>query len=166
MASYPARFERYSEDEILVTFRDLPECMTAGVDEPEAWAEALDALEEAIVGRIDEGDDIPMPSALQAGERYVPIDLVEALALWRSLGCSLCRRVSTDDEFERFLADGTRPEAPDECDHPIMQNRDAVEARYARIIRHIEDGDADRDQDGHGSHELPAAAASVITARR
>ena len=158
MASYPALFERCSEDEILVTFRDLPECMTSGVDEPEALSEAQDALEEAIIGRIDEGDDIPMPSALLAGERYVEIDLADALALWRSLGCSLCRRISSYEDLQRYFEDGTMPDRSANCDHPIMQKRDEVEARYRRVISLIEDGDSGR--------ALPAATDSVIAAGR
>ena len=33
------------------SFRDLPECLTSGVDEADALAQAQDALEEAIAGR-------------------------------------------------------------------------------------------------------------------
>ena len=68
---YPALLQRTGEDEVVVSFRDLPECLTSGVDEAEALAEAQDALEEAIAGRIDDGEPIPVPSARQAGERYV-----------------------------------------------------------------------------------------------
>lgn len=158
MAAYPALFERYSEVEILVTFRDLPECMTSGVDEPEALSEAQDALETAILSRIDDGRNIPMPSGLRAGERYVEIDLVEALATWRSLGCSLCRRISSYEDLQRYFEDGTIPDRSAECDHPIMRNRDEVEARYRRVIIGIEEGDDARVR--------PAAADGVVAAGR
>ena len=42
---YPARLRRASADEIVVSFRDLPECLTSGRDEAEALFEAQDALE-------------------------------------------------------------------------------------------------------------------------
>ena len=60
---YAAKFARTSPDEIVVSFRDIPECLTSGVDDRDAFAEATDALEEAIAGRIDDGEYIPVPTA-------------------------------------------------------------------------------------------------------
>ena len=142
MALYPALFERYAEDEIVVSFRDLPECLTSGVDEIEALAEAQDALEAAIIGRIDDGEDIPLPSALQAGERYIEISLVDVLAAWRNLGCAICRSIDSREEFQKFMdADESIPNSAAECDHSIIQNRDSVEARYRQAVHHIENED-------------------------
>ena len=50
---YPARLQPYSSGQLIVSFRDLPECLTSGADK----AEARDALEEAVAGRI--ADDAP-----------------------------------------------------------------------------------------------------------
>ena len=47
----------------MVTCRDLPEAITQGETREEALAEAADCLEEAIAARIDDGRDIPSPSA-------------------------------------------------------------------------------------------------------
>ena len=86
---YPALLQRVSTDEIVVSFRDLPECRTAGCDEAEALAEAQDALAEAIAGRIDDDEVIPEPSARAGGEHFVavPTDLAAKAAL--ALAC--CR---------------------------------------------------------------------------
>lgn len=46
----------------VVTFDDIPEAITQGETVAEALAEATDALEEAIAGRIRRGDAIPEPS--------------------------------------------------------------------------------------------------------
>ena len=46
------RLRRSGTDETVVSFRDLPQCLAAGADEAEALAEAADALEEAVAGRI------------------------------------------------------------------------------------------------------------------
>lgn len=46
----------------VVTFEDIPEAITQGETMTEALAEAADALEEAIAGRICRGDPIPEPS--------------------------------------------------------------------------------------------------------
>ena len=70
---YPAQLERTAPDEIVVSFRDLPECLTSGVNEPDALAEAQDALAEAIAGRLADGDPLPPPSAPQAGERLIAV---------------------------------------------------------------------------------------------
>ena len=81
--TYPALLKRVSEDEVVVLFRDLPECRTAGSDEAEALAEAQDALSEAIAGRIDDDELIPEPSALR-GDEYsiaVPTDIAAKAAL-------------------------------------------------------------------------------------
>lgn len=47
----------------VVTCRDLPEVITQGETIEDAAAEAADALEEAIAARIDDGREIPAPSA-------------------------------------------------------------------------------------------------------
>ena len=70
---YPALLQPDRTGEIIVSFRDLPECLTSGSDEAEAFIEAIDALEEAIAGRIKRGDDIPHPSAQRSGERRVAV---------------------------------------------------------------------------------------------
>ena len=78
---YPAQLQRAAPDEIVVSFRDLPECLTSGDDEEEALAEARDALEEAVAGRIDDGEPIPSPSKRQPGEYEVPLsDEMTAIA--------------------------------------------------------------------------------------
>ena len=76
--TYPARLQRHSGDEIVISFRDLPECLTSGADEGEALTEAADALEEAIAGRINRADTIPAPSARLGGEHLVAVPPVTA----------------------------------------------------------------------------------------
>ena len=70
---YPARLRTGSSGEIVVSFRDFPECLTSGRDMPEALSEARDALEEAIAGRIDDGEPIPSPSRRRAAEHFVTV---------------------------------------------------------------------------------------------
>ena len=70
---YPARLQPDRSGAMTVSFRDLPECLTSGTDKAEALREAGDALEEAIAGRIDDGEPIPVPSRLRAGERLIAV---------------------------------------------------------------------------------------------
>ena len=71
--AYPANLSQAATDEIVVSFRDLPECLTSGADVQEALSAAVDALEEALAGRVDDGDPILQPSAAEPGERNVSV---------------------------------------------------------------------------------------------
>ena len=110
---YFAHLWRAGPGEIVVSFRDLPECLTGGEDEEEALFEAQDALEEAIAGRIDDAESIPVPSPALPGEYpvTVPTNMAAkaafALAFRRS-GLShgaVAQRLGTDEESVRRMLD-------------------------------------------------------------
>lgn len=111
--TYPARLQPDSTGELIVSFRDLPECLTSGANETEALIEAADALEEAIAGRIDDGEPIPAPSALRRGERRVavPPDMAAKAALvlaFRETGLTrlaLAERLGVDEKIVRRMLD-------------------------------------------------------------
>lgn len=111
--TYPARLQCHSPGEIVVSFRDLPECLTSGSDEAGALAEAADALEEAIAGRIDDVEAIPAPSARRSGERLVAVPPMTAakaalaIALRESglTRVALARRIGVDEKVVRRLLD-------------------------------------------------------------
>ena len=111
--TYPARLRPDSTGEFIVSFRDLPECLTSGADEADALAEAADALEEAIAGRIDDAERIPVPSARRSGEHHVAVPTgtaakaALALAL-RESGLSrvaLAQRLGVDEKAVRRMLD-------------------------------------------------------------
>ena len=66
----------------VVTSRDFPEAITQGDTIDEALAAAADALEEAIAGRIDDGREIPAPSAAKRGERAVSVSGTQKATRW------------------------------------------------------------------------------------
>jgi antitoxin HicB len=72
----------------VVTFADLPEAITQGNDSADALFQAVDALEEAIAGRIRRGDPIPEPS--EAGPDQ-PVVLVPALTAAKAALCLALR---------------------------------------------------------------------------
>jgi antitoxin HicB len=84
---FPARLEPDEEGRLVVHFPDLPEALTDGADEAEALAEATDCLSEALAGRINRREDIPAPSRLRRGQRWVAPDPMMALkaALYSAL---------------------------------------------------------------------------------
>ena len=111
--TYPARLRRYGDDEVVVSFRDLPECLTSGSDENEALLEARDALEEAVAGRIRRDEHLPSPSLREANEQYVavPIDMAAKAALvlaFRASGLTcgaLAARLDVDENSLRTMLD-------------------------------------------------------------
>ena len=102
--SYPVRLEPDEEGRLVVHFPDLPEALTDGADKVEALAEAADCSSEALAGRINRGEDIPPPSRLRRGQRWVAPD--PAMALKASLySALLAREMSVADLAHRLGID-------------------------------------------------------------
>lgn len=59
---YPAIFHRAEEGGFWVSFPDFPECLTEGDDMQQAYEMAFEALGIALVGRKEEGAEIPKPT--------------------------------------------------------------------------------------------------------
>jgi len=100
----------------VVTFEDLPEAITQGETVTEALAEAADALEEAVAGRIRRGDPIPEPSP--AADRPlvpVPVQTAAKAALHLALQetgmtrAELATRLGCDEKEVRRLLDPRHP---------------------------------------------------------
>ena len=99
--------------EVVVSFRELPECLTSGEDRAEALEEAQDALEEAIAGRIDDGEPIPHPSEPLPGEHPIilPTDMAAKAALvlaFRESGLSqvaFAAKLGKDEKTVRRMLD-------------------------------------------------------------
>jgi antitoxin HicB len=101
---------------LVVTFVDLPEAITQGETPKEALAEAADALEEAIAGRIRRGDPIPEPSALDDRPTVpVPAQTAAKAALYLALRetgitkADLASRLGCDEKEVRRLLDPRHP---------------------------------------------------------
>ena len=111
--TYPVTIERDDEGFYLVTFPDFPEAATDGRSEVEALHEAADALDEAIAGRINRGDDIPHPSRPEAEQLVVPIPAQMAVkaALYLAVkeagirNVELAKRLGADEKEVRRLLD-------------------------------------------------------------
>jgi antitoxin HicB len=118
----------------VVSCRDLPEVITQGESVEDALAEAADALDEAIAARIDDGREIPMPTAKKRGEHAVSVPPSMALkaAVYlavRDAGISnseLARRLCLDEKEARRILDPH---------HPTKLPR--IEAALAALGRHV-----------------------------
>ena len=115
--AYPANFTPAEEGGFVITFPDVPEVVTQGDSIEQCVQEATDALEEAIIGRINTGDDIPTPSAAQAGQYGIPVPAQAALkaALYqeiRSQGhnkVEMAAHLGIDEKEMRRLLDPHHP---------------------------------------------------------
>ena len=80
--TYPVLLTEDKDDGgYVVTCRDISEVITQGDTLEEAIEYAADALDVAICGRIDDGNDIPVPTptAKERGEHLVSIPVTTAL---------------------------------------------------------------------------------------
>ena len=59
--TYPARLRPDSTGELIVSFRDLPECLTSGAGEAEALAEAAEAGKSVILTLVPTSERSPQP---------------------------------------------------------------------------------------------------------
>lgn len=78
MLAFSIELTRDDNGTFLVTCPDLPEVTTFGEDEEEAKLRALDAIEEAVAGRIADREDIPAPSPAE-GRAEVILPVLVAL---------------------------------------------------------------------------------------
>ena len=110
---YQARVEPDPDGGFIVTFPDVPEAITGGGTLEEALEMAEDALAVALLGRIEEGRELPEAAARGEGLHpvVVPAPVAAKLALlelWRGSGLSksaLARRLGVDEKAVRRLLD-------------------------------------------------------------
>jgi antitoxin HicB len=119
MAAYPALFEPdHEKGGFVVTFPDLPPCITQGDSENEARAMAQDALAMMLSHIIGQGGEIPRPSA-RRGRKFRQIQLPPMenakLDLYRAFRASglrkaeLARRMGIQKTNIDLLFDLERP---------------------------------------------------------
>lgn len=98
---YPTRLVADSNATLLATFPDFPEAATFGANVGETLAHAQDALLTVIAARIDDAEDVPLPSPLRDGLHPVELSaLAEAkILLWKAM---LGQNVSKTDLAHRL----------------------------------------------------------------
>jgi antitoxin HicB len=86
MLRYPVKLERDTNGTTLATFPDVPEAHTFGEDREEALARAVDALETAFLGYMEDRRAIPDPSSFKSRSCVALPALTEAkLALYSAM---------------------------------------------------------------------------------
>lgn len=114
--AYPMELIADEDGGFLVRAPDLPEIVTQGRDLADALAQAEDALDEAVAGRIQRSEPIPAPSPA-AGRPVVAVPPIMAakaalvLAMHESSmsQAELARRLEVDEKEVRRLLDPRHP---------------------------------------------------------
>jgi antitoxin HicB len=70
MFDYPVTLTP-DEGTVMVTFADVPEAITFGMDEDEALLQAVDALESALTFYVEDRKLLPTPSKPKKGQKTV-----------------------------------------------------------------------------------------------
>jgi antitoxin HicB len=76
MFNYPVTLTP-DDGTVLVTFVDVPEAITFGMDEDEALLQAVDALESALAFYVDDRKPLPVPSKPKKGQKTVSPSALE-----------------------------------------------------------------------------------------
>ena len=103
---YPAQFTPAEEGGFVVTFRDLPEAITQGDTEAEAYEMATDVLLSTMDFYFEDMRPVPMPSAMQEGDKLVELP-PSVFAKVLLLNEMLAQNVSNAELARRL---GTRPQ--------------------------------------------------------
>ena len=87
---YPALFEPEPEGGFTVTFPEAGIAATYGASWEEALAQAEDMLEEAVLGMIAHGEDVPWPASVSKGDRlrsslHLPAPTAAKLEIYRAM---------------------------------------------------------------------------------
>jgi antitoxin HicB len=111
---YPAKLSANGEGGFIVTFADVGEALTEGASREEALANATEALEVALLGRMKDGEEVP-PSRLPGGKDKVivavPAQTAAKLAFYQAFKASglsrsaLARRIGKDEAEVRRMLD-------------------------------------------------------------
>lgn len=110
---YPYRLDDNGEGGWIASFRDVPEALTEGHSLDDVSANAVDALETALLGRMKDGTDLPAASSREPGERsaVLPVQTAAKLALYGAFrqACisktALARRLNKDEAEVRRMLD-------------------------------------------------------------
>lgn len=94
---------RQDGEDCVVSVRDLPEVVTSGSSLDEALRLAVDAVEVAVAGRMEDEMDLPLPSKVRRGELSValPAPLAAKAAVYRAWKQSGLRKVELARRLDR-----------------------------------------------------------------
>ena len=144
-STYPVILTKDVSGGYVVTCPDLPELLTQGEDRSDAVASAIDALEEAIAGRVRRGDDIPDPSEPPEEQDVEFIRLPPIMAAKAALAIALrdsglsqsafARETGVDEKEVRRLLDPRHPSKLPRLQKALRAVDREVEIRVVPVAR-------------------------------
>ncbi|HEY6545864.1 MAG TPA: type II toxin-antitoxin system HicB family antitoxin [Dokdonella sp.] len=112
---YPVTLTRDADGGFTVTFPDLPEGITQGDTEEEAFAEARDCLDEVLASRVNDQESIPQPSRVGKFAVEPSAQIAAKVALYEAFRESginrsaLARKLSIAETEVRRMLDPHHP---------------------------------------------------------
>ena len=79
--AYPCQITPHENNELIVSFPDVPGALTSGCSRAEALEMASEALSVMLAGRVVDRKSIPVPSPVADGQEVVTVDPVTAAKL-------------------------------------------------------------------------------------
>jgi antitoxin HicB len=137
--TYPITLTADADGGYVVTCRDVPEVVTQGESVEEAISEAEGALEAAVEMRMEDGMEIPLPTARKRSEHLagLPINTAMKAALYITMReqnvskSELARRLGLDEKEVRRMLDpkhGTKAPALERALHALGKRVELVVA--------------------------------------
>jgi len=110
---YPATFTPAPEGGFVVTFRDIPECITQGDDENDAIEMAADALLCSMDFYFEDGRQVPPPSKKTSDDRMISLPISAAAKIYllnemisqKVTASELARKLNTSPQVVNRLID-------------------------------------------------------------
>jgi antitoxin HicB len=110
---YPVLFTAAKEGGWVITCRDVPEAISQADANEDREEVASGCLQAAIEARVEDGNDLPVPSRVRSGEMKValPIETAAKAALYEAMKeakvnkTELARRLGVDEKEVRRMLD-------------------------------------------------------------
>jgi antitoxin HicB len=110
---YPVLFTAAKEGGWVITCRDIPEAISQADADEDREEIASGCLQAAIEARVEDGNDLPVPSRVRSGEVKValPIETAAKAALYEAMKeakvnkTELARRLGVDEKEVRRMLD-------------------------------------------------------------
>ena len=99
--SYPVTLKSYRGGQVGAFFVDIPEAITAGMNEAEALERAEEALTVALSGYLEDGRALPVPSKAKRGQSVVVLPPRAAIKL--AIHEAMCEQGVTQAQLGELL---------------------------------------------------------------
>jgi len=137
MLTYPAKLEPAPGGGFVVTFRDVPEAITQGETESDAYEAAAEALALALEFYAERGSEFPSSSSAVQGEGEIMVTLPAHIAAKLELYRLMCETKTSRSELGRRLGVDERT-VRRLLDHRQRSSLHEIERAFASLGKRLE----------------------------